>query len=165
MSAIVSFLQTYLPPELFVFVVSMIPIVELRGAIPLGIAMGLPWYTVLPLSLLGNLLPIPFIMWLIKPIFNLLRKTKLFRGFVEWMERKIQKNSKKVTKYSTWGLFLFVGIPLPGTGAWTGAMVADFLDMRFKNSIFAIALGVLLAGIIVTLISMGVVSGLNFLVG
>lgn len=145
----------------YVLIISMLPIIELRGAIPVAFALGLPLIPSFILSVVGNLLPVPFILWLITPFCNWLKKTKLFKWFPEFLEKKVNKNKDKVTKYATWGLFLFVAIPLPGTGAWTGALIASFLDFKFKDALFAIIGGVLAAGIIMSLVSYGVL-GLIF---
>ena len=145
----------------YVLIISMLPIIELRGAIPVAFALGLPLVPSFILSVVGNLLPVPFILWLITPFCNWLKKTRLFKWFPEFLERKVNKNKEKVTKYATWGLFLFVAIPLPGTGAWTGALIASFLDFKFKDAILAITGGVLTAGVIMSLVSYGVL-GLIF---
>ena len=147
--AIVSFFQSYeISNELIVFLVSMLPIVELRGAVPLGVFMGVnPWLLFL-LAVIGNTLPIPFIILLARPIVNFFLRTKLFRPLGTWLEEKVRKNAHKVVKYEFWGLFLFVAIPLPGTGAWTGSLIAALLDMRLKNAFPSILLGVIAAGII-----------------
>lgn len=142
-----------LPKELAVFLISLCPILELRGGMIAASMLGLELWKALPICVLGNLLPIPFILLFIRKILSLLKKTKLFRGLVEWVERKAEKNKAKITKYATWGLFLFVAIPLPGTGAWTGALVADALDIHVKKSFPTICLGVLMASAIMTVIA------------
>ena len=144
--------------EVALFIVSMIPIVELRGAIPIGAGLGMPWYWVFLISVIGNMLPVPFIIILGRKILEILKKIKPFEKLVEKYERKIMKNADKAMKYEFIGLCLLVAIPLPGTGAWTGAVVASFLGMRLKQAIPSILLGVLIAGVIVTLISYGVVA-------
>lgn len=159
---VVLFLQNNLSVELATVIISMLPIVELRGGIPFAIAMGLDWPLALALGLLGNMIPVPFIMWFIRPLLNFLRKMKIFSRFVDWQEKKMEKNSKKVEKYSMFGLFLFVALPIPGTGAWMGAMVADFLKMKTSHALLSICLGVLCAAILVTIASMGVVAGLEW---
>ena len=138
------------------FLVSMIPIVELRGAVPIGTALGLNLYWVLLISIIGNLIPVPFIILFARPIIRWLKKTKLFSPIALWLERKVEKNKEKITKYEKLGLFIFVAIPLPGTGAWTGALVASFLEMRIKDSLPAISAGVVAAGIIMTIGSQAV---------
>lgn len=139
----------------YVFLISMIPIVELRGAIPVAYAMGLGPLNSYIVSVIGNMLPVPFILLLITPFCNLLKKTKALAWFPRWLDAKVEKNRHKVEKYAFWGLFLFVAIPLPGTGAWTGSLIASFLGFDFKRSFFSVLLGVLCAGLIMTLLSFG----------
>ena len=142
---------------LFCFLVSMIPLIELRGAIPLGFVMGMPPWELFALTVIGNILPVPFIILCARPIVNFFLKTKLFRPIGEWLEAKVRKNSHKVAKYKFWGLFAFVAIPLPGTGAWTGSLAAAFLDIRLKKAMPAVVLGVLTAGtIMLTLTQVGI---------
>lgn len=166
---IVEFLQNtlHMPVEPIIFIIAMVPIIELRGAIPIGIAlMGKSaWPVIMLLSVLGNLVPVPFVMLLARPIFKWLKSTRLFKKLIEKQEAKIERNSAKILKYSKLGLAVFVGVPLPGTGAWTASMIADFLDMRIKNAFVPIAIGVIIAAIIVTLISLGVVSGVEWIIG
>ncbi len=160
--AVIGFFQNLnLSDELLVFIVSMLPIVELRGAIPLGVVLGINSWELLGIALLGNLLPIPFIIFCARPIVSYFLKTKLFRPVGNWLEEKVRKHSDKVLKYEVWGLFLFVAIPLPGTGAWTGALIAALLDLRIKNALPAIAFGVLAAGLIMLFGS----TAIKFLVG
>ena len=135
----------WLPKEWFVALVSMVPVIELRGGLPVAYAMGMSIWLALPLCIIANLLPVPFILWLITPIFNALKKTKLFRPMVEKMENRAMNKKDSIEKSYFWGLLLFVGIPLPGTGAWTGALIASLLDIPKKKSIPAIALGVCMA--------------------
>ena len=141
--------------ELIIFIISMIPILELRGGIlAAGPAfLNIPTWRAIPICLVGNLIPIPFILLLIRPIFAWLRKTRLFRPLVEKLEKKAMSKSDRISRYEFWGLVLFVGIPLPGTGAWTGTLAASILDMDFKSTIIAVMLGVLLAGIIMMVLS------------
>ncbi len=146
----------------YIFLISMLPIVELRGAIPVAFAMGLDPVASYIVSIIGNLVPVPFILLLITPLCNMLKKTKLFRRFPEWLEKKVAKNEAKVTKYKNLGLFLFVAIPLPGTGAWTGALVASFIGYKFHHALLAIVCGVLTAGIIMSVLSFGVI---DFIIG
>ena len=131
--------------ELGIFMISMIPIIELRGAIPAGIAIGMSPWLVYVICVIGNILPIPFILAFIRPIFNYLKKTK-FLGFVKKLEDKALNKSKKVQERSILGLALFVAIPLPGTGAWTGALIAALLNMRYKYALPSIIAGVIVAG-------------------
>lgn len=152
-------MKTYL----YVFFISMVPVIELRGAIPFGCATGLPWYTNFLLCIVGNLLPVPFILFLIEWALGIMKKIKYVDRFAYWLEEKAEKNKEKITKYATFGLLLFVGIPLPGTGAWTGALVASLLHMKKSRAMISIVGGVLLAGALVTLISYGVLGFLTFL--
>jgi len=146
-----------------VFFCSMLPIIELRGSIPLGAALGLPWYTNYIVSAFGNLIPVPFILLLINKIIDWMKTTKLFSRFALWLERKAEKNRSKLEKGIFIGLMLFVAIPIPGTGAWTGALLASLAGVKFKKSMLAIAIGVLIAGVIMTLASYAVVGFLSFL--
>ncbi len=149
--SIQTFFQDTFPPEIAVFLISMVPFIECRGSIPFGIvAFNMPIWKVLALSIVGNVLPIPFILWLIRPIINWFKKTRLLKPFADWLEGKAEKNQDKVLKYSKWGLFLFVAIPVPGTGAWSGALIASLLDLRIRNAFFAILCGVLCASLIMT---------------
>ena len=142
----------------FTMLVSMIPIIELRGGLPFGVALGLPYYLAFPAAVIGNIIPTPFIIVYIRKIFMLMRKYMPRRnGLVDKLERKAHLKGKKVLKYQSIGLWLFVAIPLPGTGAWTGSLAAAFLDIRLKEAMPAVVLGVLTAGwIMLTLTHVGV---------
>lgn len=138
------------------FFISMVPIIELRGAIPYATGMGLAPEIAIPVAMIGNLVPIPFIILFIKKIFAWMRKTSpKLNGVVDKMEAKAEKNKAKVLRYAFWGLALFVAIPLPGTGAWTGALVAAMLDMPLKKAFPSVVIGVLGAGIVVAFVSYG----------
>ena len=147
-----------LPNEIKLIIISMLPIIELRGAIPVGVLLGMPPIESFLISVVGNLIPIPFVILLGRPIFNWLKKTKLFAGLMEKLEKRIEKKADSVMKKAALGLYIFVAIPLPGTGAWTGALIASMFDMRFKYALPAIVLGVLTAGIIMTVGSYGISS-------
>ena len=150
--------------EFALFLVSIIPFIELRGSIPFGIGvLKMAWYEVLPICVLANCVPIPFVMLLTRPIFDRLKKTKLFAGPVERLEARMMKKSEKVTKYKIIGLFLFVALPIPGTGAYSGALIAALLGMRYKKAIPSIALGLVVAGIIMTVVSLLGVHGYKLL--
>ena len=139
------------------FVMSMVPVIELRGAIPFGVAQGLGLWQAIAVSIVGNLLPVPFIILFIRRIFAWLRRiSPKLNTLVTKLEKRAEGKSEKVLKYAFWGLFLLVAIPLPGTGAWTGSLVAAMLDMRLKKAFPAIALGVVAAGVIVSVITYGV---------
>ena len=134
---------------LFTMLVSMIPIIELRGGLPFGVALGLPYYLAFPAAVIGNLIPAPFIIVYIRRIFELMRRyLPKLNGIVDKLERKAHLKGKKMQKYQYLGLWLFVAIPLPGTGAWTGSLAAAFLGMRLKKAMPAVVLGVLTAGCI-----------------
>lgn len=159
---IIGFFQGACPPWLCILIISMIPIVELRGAIPIAmLAMGMPWYEAFLIAVIGNIIPIPFIIWFIRPLFNQLKKIKTFKKIVDWQERKIEKGADKVMKNVKIGLFTFVAIPLPGTGAWTGSMIASFLNLNNKKAFLPVALGVVCAGVIITVICMLILSGVK----
>ena len=140
-----------IPEELIVFLISLLPILELRGGLIAASLLGIEYWVALPICIIGNLLPIPFILLFIRKVLSWLKKTKPFKKLVEKIEEKAEKNKGKITKYAKWGLYLFVAIPLPGTGAWTGALVADALDIHVKKSFPVIALGVLTAGVIMVI--------------
>ena len=145
----------------YIVLVSMVPLIELRGAIPLAMALKMPLVPSFIVSIIGNLVPIPFILLLIKKICAWLKTTKHLSKIPLYLEKKVEKNKDKVTKYAKWGLFLFVAIPLPGTGAWSGALIASFLDFKFKDAMIAITGGVITAGIIMSIFSYGLL-GLIF---
>ena len=137
--------------------ISMVPVLELRGAIPIGVAHGLDYRIAIAVSILGNLVPVPFIVLFIRKIFAWLRtKSERLNGFVTRMEQRALKKSDTVRRARFWGLFLFVAIPLPGTGAWTGALIAAVLNMRLKRAVPVIFLGVAIAGCIITILTHGV---------
>ena len=173
----------------WVLFISMVPLIELRGAIPVGSILGLPFYMNYALAVMGNLLPVPFILLLIPHVLNIMEKFKIFRPIVQWVRKKALKNQKKIgtdlsdtpsknltrtdtneadrcsamPKGSFIGLLLFVLIPLPGTGAWTGALVASLFEFPKLKSFLAITLGVLGCGVIMCLASYGVLGFLSFL--
>ena len=135
---------------------AMVPVVELRGAIPIGMGMGLELWQSVAISIVGNMIPVPFIILFIRQIFKWMRKVnKTFARIVDKMEEKANKHRDKVTRYGFWGLFILVAIPLPGTGAWTGALVAAIMELRMKTALPAIFAGVVAAAIIVSIVSCG----------
>lgn len=140
------------------FLISMVPIVELRGGVPFGIACGIKWYHALPLCMIGNMIPVPFIFFFARKILEWGKDKPVIGGFFTWCLEKGERGGQKLQEKAGRGLFvallLFVGIPLPGTGAWTGTLAASFLNMDFKKSIVAVICGVLLAGIIMTVLSL-----------
>lgn len=184
------------------FLISMVPIIELRGAIPYAAYHELPFGWAFALTVIGNLLPVPFILWFIPALFRFMRRHHILVGLVDWLERKAEKGAKKMNKRNTdeteplaageaveaapeaeaveateptpakgggaagtlafLGLYLFVAIPLPGTGAWTGSLVAAVFGMKKSRALPAVILGVLTAGVIMTLASYGIVSAFRF---
>lgn len=138
--------------------VSMVPVLELRGAIPFGLAMGLPAGLVYILSVIGNMIPVPAIILFIRSIFRFLRKNPCLEGKISRLEQRAHLKGQMVRKYRIPGLIILVAIPLPGTGAWTGSLVAALLDIRFQVALPAILLGVIIAGGIVTAAACGVIS-------
>ena len=139
------------------FLMAMVPIIELRGAIPYGAGIvGLPIWQAALIAVLGNLLPVPFLVVFTRDVFALMRKkSDKLNSIVLRMERKADKNKDVVLRYEFWGLVILVAIPLPGTGAWTGALVAAMMDMQLKRAFPAIALGVVVAAFIVTWVTYG----------
>lgn len=146
--------------EWCVFLCSMIPIIELRGAIPLGAALGLPWWQNFIICFVGNLLPVPFILLLINRVIRWFSTSRItfLNKFANWLLKKAEKNKEKIEKYGFWGVAIFVGIPLPMTGAWTGSLVAAVIDLKFWKALLSAVIGVIMAGIIMTLISYGVLA-------
>ena len=151
-------LETLFGKCMMVFAMAMVPVVELRGAIPLGVSMGLPPLTVYVLAVLGNLLPVPFIILLVRRVFDWLRKGRFWGPKITAMERRAHLKGRMVRKYRLPGLVILVAVPLPGTGAWTGALVAALFDIRLRSALPAILLGVLLAGGIMLAVSCGLLA-------
>lgn len=186
-----------LPDELYVFIISILPVIELRGAIPVGAALGMPFYLNYLIAVVGNLLPVPLILLFIPKFLDFLERFKLFRPMVQWLRKKADKNSGKIIKKPEGeieegtaeegsaeagvaseelprkqgmskgvfaALMIFVAIPLPGTGAWTGGLVAALFNLPKRQSFLAVTLGVMISGVIMCLASYGVVGFLKFLV-
>lgn len=162
MEVIKSFFLNTVGKELCTFFCSMLPVIELRGAIPMAYAFGLPWWQAYLISVAGNMIPVPFILLLIKAVIGFMTRSKLkiLNKIAAWLVRKVNKNREKIEKYSFWGLCLFVAIPLPATGAWTGSLVAAMIDVKTWKAMLSTFLGVLIAGAVVTLIVYG---GIGFL--
>ena len=138
---------------LWVFFLSMVPVLELRAAIPVGATLGLEWVANYLICVIGNMIPVPFILLFIRHVLEWMKKVPHLNKIAIWVENKAQKNTPKVQTYASLGLLIFVALPLPGTGAWTGALVAAMLDMRMKYAIPSIFCGVLIAGLIMSLAS------------
>ena len=159
----------WLPPEITTILIAMVPIFELRGAIPWALAAppiggGLTWQSAYLYAIIGNFIPvIPILLW-IEPVSNWLRRFKIFDRFFDWLFARTRKRAQKnIERYEALGLILFVGIPLPVTGAWTGALAAFIFGIKFRRAILCITGGILIAGVVVTLVSLGVISFLDFL--
>lgn len=157
---IVDLLQNKIPGELIAFLVSLLPILELRGGLIAANLLGVKLIPAFIICFLGNMLPIPFILLFIEKIFDWLRDKKGLGKVVRYCEKKADKNKDKIEKYGLWGLFILVAIPLPGTGAWTGALVSALMRLDIKKSLPVIAAGVVGAGIIVSLVMYGAVDAL-----
>lgn len=160
-----------LTPELAVFLTSMLPIIELRGALPLAINLfNIGWPKAFLIAYIGNIIPAPLILWLLGPIVQFLSRVHVFKRFFTWLfERTRKKSNKMIEKYEEIGLMAFVAIPLPGTGAWTGALIAFLFGLDFKKSLLIIAIGVFIAGVIVTCLCLlgwlgALIAGLGFLI-
>ena len=155
LNTIVDFLYNKVTPEVIIFIISMIPVLELRGGMIAASLLGVNWKIAMIICILGNIIPVPFILLFVKKIFEVLKKTR-FSKFIYKFEEKADSKSKDILKYKKLGLFLFVAIPIPGTGAWTGSMVASLLGFKVKNAIISIFLGVIGAAVIMSILSYGV---------
>ena len=153
-------MPSFLSPEVAVFLVSMVPILELRGGLLLATLLKIPMTQAIVICIIGNLIPIPFILLFIKQIFKWLKKTKLFRSFIIKLENRAMGKSDQIKRYEFLGLLLFVGVPLPGTGAWTGSLIASLLEVDIKKSSIAIFCGLIMATVIMCVVSYGVVGNL-----
>ncbi len=150
--------------EGIVFIISMIPILELRGALLVaGPLLGVPVAKAIPLCIIGNIIPVPFILLLITPIFNWMKGTRKLKPFVDRMETRAMSKKDQIEKYEFWGLVLFVGIPLPGTGAWTGSLIAALLGIKFKKAFPAVIIGILMATVIMWFVSYVLLGGVHLL--
>lgn len=148
--------MTVLNKYILTFLMSMVPVIELRGAVPFGVGMDLPLLPVLIVSVVGNMLPVPFIALFIRRIFAFLRRRSLrLDALVTKIEDRARKKARKIKKYETLGLFILVAIPLPGTGAWTGALVGALLNIRLKWLLPAVFAGVVTAGVIMSILTYG----------
>ena len=150
-------LSQFISPEGAVFIISMIPILELRGGLLAASLLKISAAKALPICIVGNIIPIPFILLFIRQIFKWMKKTKLFRGLIIKMENRAMGKSDQIKRYEFLGLLLFVGIPLPGTGAWTGALIASLLEVDIKKSSIAILCGLFMASAIMYIVSYGLV--------
>ena len=157
-------LSQHISREMVIFIISMIPILELRGALLVaGPVLGVPVAKAIPLCVIGNIIPVPFILLLITPIFTWLKGTKTFKPMVHRLEARAMSKSDQIEKYEFWGLVLFVGIPLPGTGAWTGSLIAALLGVKFRKAFPAVVLGICMATVIMWFISYVLLGGVHLL--
>ena len=159
-SQIVNSLSGAISKELIVFIISLMPVLELRGGLIAGALLNVPYIKAAIICILGNIIPIPFILLLLKKVFNILEKFGPSKKLVLWLNNKAIKNISKIDRYGFFGLVLFVGIPLPGTGAWTGSLIASVFEMDIKKSIIAIFFGIILAFIIMSIVSYGIIGNL-----
>ena len=157
---LVGIFQDKIPAELIIFFISLLPILELRGGMLAAKLLGVGLFKAFIICYAGNILPIPFILLFIRKIFRLLRRNEKLGRLVDKIEAGTMKKKEKVLRYKQWGLLLFVAVPLPGTGGWTGALLAALLDIRFKKSLPIIALGVLIADLIMSVISYGLLGAI-----
>ncbi len=157
MESFLNGLINFFSVEFTVMLTAAMPIIELRGAIPVGISLGLSPVHATLISLIGSMIPVPFILFTIRPVFNYLKKAKAFRSFVERLTHRSLSKSKNIQKYGVLGLLVFVAIPLPGTGVWSGSLTAALLDMRFKWAFPAILVGNVIAAVLIMLLSNEVV--------
>lgn len=148
-------LGEYVSKEVVIFIISMVPILELRGGLIVAKLLQVSILKAIPICIIGNIIPIPFILLFIKQVFKWLKKIKIFKKFVEKLEARAMSKSDSIKKYEFWGLVLFVGIPLPGTGAWTGSLIAALLEVDFKKAILAELLGIAIATVIMSIFSYG----------
>lgn len=150
---IIDAVASHLSLPLATIVLATLPILELRGALPVAILGGIPWWTAYPLAVAGNMVPIPFIIWFLEPATKALRRWRLGARFVEWLFARTRRKGKHVEQYELWGLVIFVAIPLPVTGAWTGAVAGHIFGLRPYKTLLACFVGVCLAGVIMSLLS------------
>lgn len=160
-NSMVDFFKDTIPSELIVFVISLFPILELRGGMIAAKLLDVEFVKAFFICYVGNILPLPFILLFIRKIFQFLKRFEKIGKMIEKLEIRSMRKSESVKKYRLWGLFAFVAIPLPGTGGWTGSLIAALLDMRISHSFPVIALGVLVANIIMSIFSYGLLGALG----
>ena len=146
--------------DVIIFIISLMPILELRGGLLAASLLNIEFVRAAIICVVGNVLPIPIVLLFLKFVLNLFEKWNVTKKIVNWLERKVEEKREQIDKYGYWGLILFVGIPLPGTGAWTGALLAVMLGLDRKKSFVCILLGVLLAAIIISILSYGILGNL-----
>ncbi len=144
--------------ELLVFIISLMPILELRGGLIAAALLGLDPIPSYIISIIGNIIPVPFILLLINKILKWMRNSKHFKSFANWLDSKVEKHKGQIEKYGYLGIILFVGVPLPGTGAWTGSLIASVLEMDRKKTFIAVLAGIVMASIIMMILSFGLIA-------
>lgn len=159
-STLINSLQNIFSEEIITFIISMCPILELRGGLIAAALFKLPYIKATIICIIGNILPIPFVLLLLNKILSIMEKWTLTAKFAKFLKEKAIQNKPKIDKYGFFGLVLFVGIPLPGTGAWTGALVASVFHMDIKKSALAILLGIILAFLIMSVVSYGLIGNI-----
>jgi len=153
-------LGEYISAEAVVFIISMIPILELRGGLLVSSLLQVPITTAIPLCIIGNIIPIPFILLFIRQIFKCMKKIPFFTKMIEKLENRAMSKSASIKRYEFWGLALFVGVPLPGTGAWTGSLIAALLEIDFKKAVLSELLGIIMATVIMSIVSYGLLGAI-----
>ena len=153
-------LGKFVSKEIVIFIISMIPILELRGGLVAAFLLEVPMAVAVPVCIIGNIIPIPFILLFIKQIFKWLKKISFFKKFIEKLETRAMNKSDSIKKNEFVGLMLFVGIPLPGTGAWTGSLIAALLEIDFKKAVLAELLGIVIATVIMLIGTYGLLGAL-----
>ena len=152
----VELFKNRIPEELTIFIISLFPVLEIRGGMIAARLLEVDFFKAFIICYAGNMLPIPFILLFIRRIFKFLRRFDFMNKIIDRLESKGEKNREKVLRYKAWGLLTFVAIPIPGTGGWTGALIAALLDLRMKKALPIIALGVFVAGLIMSLLTYGI---------
>jgi uncharacterized membrane protein len=152
-----------LSKEFTVMITAALPIIELRGAIPVGMSLGMSPSHATIISFIGSMLPVPILLFSIRPVFNYMKKTELFRGMIDKLTNQSHSKSRNIQKYGFWGLLIFVAIPLPGTGVWSGTLAAALLDMRFKVAFPAILIGNFIAALAVMFLSHGFAKAVQYI--
>lgn len=146
--------------EIIVFIISLMPILELRGGLLAASLLKLNPVTSYIIAVIGNVIPVPFILWFINSILEFMRNSKKLKKIAKWLDEKVDKHKGQIEKFGFWGLVLFVGIPLPGTGAWTGCLIAAVLNMNRKKAFLAAMIGIAMASVIMMLISFGLLKAI-----
>lgn len=153
-------LGPYISREMVIFIISMIPILELRGGLIAASLLQVPITTAVPICIIGNVIPVPFILLFIRQIFKWFRNVPLIGGIIRRLEKRAMSKSDSIKQYEFWGLVFFVGVPLPGTGAWTGSLIAALLEVDFKKAILAVLLGIIIATVIMSIVSYGLLGAI-----